>query len=400
MKLRSTLIFALAAAILTADTLPTAQEVFDSKQPTAGNQIALVDGYAFAIVEFPVEKKLTSSQIKSRQMLGTFELVQRYCQADMQPLQAPFKEKLANALGLRPAFKMPKLNCNVVRNDKVNGKYIYVTAFSQKDLDALKERYTAFPPKYSIEEWLAGLRALRKELKQQPDQFDGFLSFLDFPERILASKAGIAVTNDNVDLQALYTALSLWSPERNSVYKAKHTLEVAPGFPPAMLVLADDAEKNKNPWEAINLRLLAWTALDKKQEVLDLCRNNHLGTYDTLLDAYFTARNSKSSLPATIWKNFGHCSGDFSKMDLAAIAKQSYKENRPLEGIAAANQLLRSSPDSPEAVSLLAEGYRALGLDSMADGASWYLLSLDNLQSADVESVKQHLANKYASVLK
>ena len=400
MKFRSTLIFALAVAILTADTLPTPQEVFNNKRPSGGNQVALVDGYAFVIVEVPVDRKISSSQLKSRQLLGTFELLQSYCQADMQPLQAPFKEKLANALELRPAFKMPKLDCNVIKNNEKNGKHIYVTAFSQKDIDALKSSYTALPPKYSLDEWIDALRKLTKEFKAQPSQFDALLALLDFPERIFASKSGIAVSADSVDLQALYTALSIWSPERNSVFKAKQTLNVAPGFPPAMLVLADEAEKNKNRWEAINLRLQAWTALGKKQEVLDLCRNAHLGTYDALLDAYFNARNNKSSLPATIWKNFGHCGGDFSKMNLATIAKQSFKENRTLDGIAAANQLLRLAPDSPEAVSLLAEGYRALGLDNMADGASWYLLALDNSSTIDVDSVKAILATRYASVLK
>jgi hypothetical protein len=400
MKYPSFLIFILTMAMLAAAPLPEAQGIYDSKKPVGGNRIVLMDGYAFVMVENPMERQMKSTQLRSRQLLGTLELVRTYCQVEMPPLQSPFGEEFTNILGIRPMFQMPTLDCNVVQNEEIGGKNLYTTAFRQNDLDKLKEHYSALPSKYSLDDWIAALCKKRNEVKANPKQLDTFLALLNFPERILSTKSALAVSADGVDLQLLYSTLAAWSPDRNSVYKAKQTLQVAPGFPPAMLVLANDVEKQGSVWEALNLRLLAQTALGNKQEALALCRQSRFGAYEGLLEAYFSSRDGKSSLPVPLWRSFGHCNGNFAGIDLPTIAKKAYLEKRPLEGITAANQLLRMASDSPENISLLIEGYKMLGLNNLAEGASWYLLCLENVPQVDVTGAREYLSTRYAAVLK
>ena len=393
------LLFISFLCALSAQEMPESLRVYEEQKPNGHNEIVFAGGYAFVIVEFPADARMAQMVKSKKQLSGTFQLIRDYCLAEQPPLKSPFAANFANALQIRPSFRMPKLPCNVVKNDVQKGKHIYVTAFSQADIEQLRERYSTMADLFSLEAWRDSLRAYRQKAQAEAEKFDGFLATLVFPERLLAGKEGMVTCGTEVNLQELYAAVATWNPEKNSVFKSKRVLQSAPGFPPALLVIADDEEKNGHAWKAFALRLNAQMALGKPQEVLALCHSAGLADYGKLLEAFYAFPTDKVALDKTLWKFFGHLDG-CRETNLKELVTKAYNEQRFLEGLAAANQLLRLAPDEPETSALLAEGYRQLGLEGLADGAYWYLVSLEKVPSDIQTRAEAYLKARFADSLK
>ena len=401
MKTRLSILFAVLFPFLTsvAQEIPEALKVFGERQVTGRNEIVFVDGYAFVIVESVVESGLSHQDKVHKQLSETMKLIQDYCLAEQSALKSPFAEGLAQALQIRPSFKMPKLPCNVVKNETRGGRMVYITAFQQDDLEKLKSQYSAMSGEFSFEEWQACLRSFRQKAMADENRFDSFLALLGFPERILASKSGIVTQAPDVNLQELYSTLATWSPDKNSVFKSKKVLQAAPGFSPALLVLATEEEKNGNHWKAWAMRINSQLVLKKTEELQELCAAAGTEDYGTLLKNFLAQSSDKVKLDQSLWKYFGHLE-TYEGKKLANDVRKAYDEQRFLEGVVVANQLLRATPDSPEAIALLAEGYLQLGLERLADGAYWYLVSLEDVPSAIGQQAAQYLKQRFAISLK
>ncbi len=377
----------------------SAHEMFENAKIKVQNKVVFEGDFAFSIVTFPVERRMPELELTKRQLLRTGEVVKDFCLAETLPLKSPFSERLTPILEIRPPFRMPNLECNVVKNEVERGQAIYVTAFNKDDLERLKANYANLPDKYTFEEWVASLRQMVQHVRGDSEKLDGLLALLNFPERILAGKPALVTEASGVNLQELYAAVAAWSPDKNSLFKVKRTLQAAPGFPPALLVLANEQEKQGHHWEAFGIRILGNLALGKKDEIVSLCQRASLNEYGTLWDAYLKKASGKPVIDLSLWKSFGHLQHS-SIQDLAVLARQAYEEKRPLEGVAAANQLLHESPDNPDAIALLAEGYLKQGYETLAIGAYWYLLCQNQVSQKASDVASKYLKDKYSFCFK
>ena len=395
----SILAWVFCALCALAQEIPESLRIFQEHKVSGHNEIVFQGEYAFVIVDETIATGISHQDKVSKQLSATMKLIQDYCLAEQLPLKSPFAETLAHTLQVRPLFRMPKLPCNVVKNETRAGHMVYVTAFQRDDLERLKETYSSMAGVFSLEEWQKCLQKYRREVQGDEENFAAFLSALKFPERILAEQSGIIVQDNSVNLQELYAALATWNPEKNSVFKSKKILQAAPGFPPAMLVLAGDEEKNGRSWKAWSMRINGQIALHKPEELEKLCNAAGQDEYGTLLGKALAISSEKVKLDRNVWKSFGHLESRVEN-DLEKFAGQALADKNALEAVVAANQLLRQAPDRPETIALLIEGYRQLGLESLADGACWYLVSLDKVPTAVAQQAENYLRQRFAAVLK